>query len=212
MFVSLLAFSIALAAEPEASAPDVGADPTTEATPAASPAEATAVAAPNPAGPPAATDGTVPAAPGGEASLDMQRARRTFRVGRSLARTGVVALPAGVVTAYAAFATTDDIFRPTTAENAALGAGLLAATAALPLVWTGVAVERAGLRRAGCPARGEAWRHAPWIPLALGTVAAFNDGEVIVLGVLGAWGTASVQHLMLQPEARTCKERRRTQP
>ncbi len=212
MLLSFLAVSIALAAEPEASAHNGTAASTTEAKPAESASEPTTAAVPNPAQPPAALDGRTPAAPGGEAGPDMQRARRTFRVGKVLARTGIVALPAGVVTAYAAFATTDDIFRPTDGESAALGAGVLAAAAALPLVWTGTAVERAGLRRAGCPARGEAWGYAPWIPLGLGALGALGDGEVFALGVVGAWGTASVQHVMLQSEARTCKARRRPQP
>ncbi len=225
MLVTLLSVSLALAADPE-SASGAG-----EVAPAATSTESTSV----PATPPPATDAsappTAPAAPVPAATpvavetpsaplAPVQDApaapfqptvaqRRAYRTGRILANAGIVALPVGIIGFGAGFTIGGEL---TPFQRTAGDIGAVGLISALPLVWSGVALERSAIRRAGCRPGGDGWRYAPLVPLAIGAIRAVDDSEEIALGIAGAWAVLGVQHVVLQPSAKRCGLRGRPQP
>ena len=185
-----------------ASAPATNPPPTSALATPAAPAEPTATAA---SAPPETTPSTLPptsitVAPAAPDRPTIAQ-RRAYMAGRILANAGIVAMPVGVMTAAANL----NLFGGgTPSEEFLFAGGALAAISALPLAWTGTALERSAIRRAGCRPGGDGWRYAPLVPLALGAVRALDDSEEIALGVAGAWAVVGAQHIVLQPSAKRC--------
>lgn len=220
MLVALLSAALASADEPDSStgAGEVApAKTTTESTSAPTteaPAPPTATAEPAPAAAPAAVQtpsasvAQVEAAPAAPNEPTLAQ-RRGYRTGRILANAGIVVMPVGVMGFGAGFTIGGEV---TPIQRTAGDIGAVGLISALPLVWSGVALERSAIRRAGCRPGGDGWRYAPLVPLAFGAIRAVDDSEEIALGIAGAWAVLGVQHVVLQPSAKRCGLRGRPQP